>query len=141
MKYHPDKCKAPGATEAFKAIGTAFAVLSDPHFRRQYDGNDGSSYKNKHHESSYYDSNYDSDDDDDEFGDDYYCYNCHDDYETFESWMNSLREMYRNSRPTFNVDIKVNSIYRSKNAIQKGKKFLIINLQTNIFFISSKNIF
>ncbi|CAI9724102.1 Hypothetical predicted protein [Octopus vulgaris] len=34
---HPDKNKAPGATEAFKAIGNAFSVLSDAEKRKKYD--------------------------------------------------------------------------------------------------------
>ncbi|CAC5421560.1 DNAJB12 [Mytilus coruscus] len=37
LQMHPDKNKAPGATEAFKAIGKAFAVLSDADKRRKYD--------------------------------------------------------------------------------------------------------
>lgn len=37
LKFHPDKNHAPGATEAFKAIGTAYAVLSNPEKRKQYD--------------------------------------------------------------------------------------------------------
>ncbi|NXM78174.1 DJC18 protein, partial [Serilophus lunatus] len=37
LKFHPDKNRAPGATEAFKAIGNAFAVLSSPEKRRRYD--------------------------------------------------------------------------------------------------------
>ena len=123
MKYHPDKCKAPGATEAMQAICMAYAVLRKPNSRRQYDGNDESSYTNKHHESS--DSNYDSDDDNDDYGDDDdYGYNYYDDYETFESWMNSLREKYQNSRPTTNVNIKVTKIFRSKKSMETGKHFL-----------------
>lgn len=37
LQFHPDKNKAPGASEAFKAIGNAFAVLSDSEKRKQYD--------------------------------------------------------------------------------------------------------
>jgi DnaJ family protein B protein 12 len=37
LQFHPDKCKAPGATDAFKAIGKAFSVLSDPKKREDYD--------------------------------------------------------------------------------------------------------
>ncbi|KAH9501858.1 DnaJ (Hsp40), sub B, member 12 [Dermatophagoides farinae] len=37
LQFHPDKNKEPGAAEAFKAIGNAFAVLSDPDKRRKYD--------------------------------------------------------------------------------------------------------
>uniref|UniRef100_A0A8C5TZM6 DnaJ heat shock protein family (Hsp40) member C18 n=1 Tax=Malurus cyaneus samueli TaxID=2593467 RepID=A0A8C5TZM6_9PASS len=37
LKFHPDKNRAPGATEAFKAIGNAFAVLSNPEKRLHYD--------------------------------------------------------------------------------------------------------
>lgn len=37
LQFHPDKNKSPGAAEAFKAIGNAFAVLSDPEKRRKYD--------------------------------------------------------------------------------------------------------
>ncbi|XP_054856311.1 dnaJ homolog subfamily C member 18 [Eublepharis macularius] len=65
LKFHPDKNCAPGATEAFKAIGTAFAVLSNPEKRLQYDrfgdeheplyGNEhGPSYSNLHKHYNYY---------------------------------------------------------------------------------------
>ncbi|KAG5190109.1 DnaJ subfamily B protein, partial [Tribonema minus] len=37
LKFHPDKNGAPHAPEAFKAIGHAFAVLSDPDKRAAYD--------------------------------------------------------------------------------------------------------
>ncbi|KAK4336520.1 hypothetical protein RND71_044236 [Anisodus tanguticus] len=37
LALHPDKNKAPGAIEAFKAVGNAFAVLSDKDKRKQYD--------------------------------------------------------------------------------------------------------
>ncbi|XP_077468839.1 dnaJ homolog subfamily B member 12a [Stigmatopora argus] len=37
LKFHPDKNHAPGATEAFKDIGNAYAVLSNVEKRRRYD--------------------------------------------------------------------------------------------------------
>ncbi|XP_072050937.1 dnaJ homolog subfamily B member 12-like isoform X2 [Amphiura filiformis] len=37
LQFHPDKNHAPGAVEAFKAIGKAFSVLSDSDKRKQYD--------------------------------------------------------------------------------------------------------
>ena len=37
LAFHPDKNSAPGASEAFKAIGNAYAVLSDADKKRQYD--------------------------------------------------------------------------------------------------------
>lgn len=37
LKFHPDKNHAPGATEAFKKIGQAFNVLTDPEKRRRFD--------------------------------------------------------------------------------------------------------
>ncbi|EEC05135.1 molecular chaperone, putative [Ixodes scapularis] len=39
LQVHPDKNKAPGAGDAFKAIGNAYAVLSDPEKRKLYDIN------------------------------------------------------------------------------------------------------
>ncbi|KAI0243928.1 Chaperone protein dnaJ [Massospora cicadina] len=37
LQFHPDKNSAPGADEAFKLVSKAFAILSDPDKRAQYD--------------------------------------------------------------------------------------------------------
>ena len=37
MKFHPDRNKAPDAEEHFKEIAAAYAVLSDPAKRKEYD--------------------------------------------------------------------------------------------------------
>nr|CAD2193076.1 unnamed protein product [Meloidogyne enterolobii] len=63
LKLHPDKCKAPGATEAFKALGNAYAVLSDSKKREDYDRfgseDQGITHRNhrhhhRHHHSEFY---------------------------------------------------------------------------------------
>jgi DnaJ family protein B protein 12 len=61
LKFHPDKNQAPGAADAFKAIGNAFAVLSNPAKRKQYDeyGNtderlSSSSHYHQHHRRNDY---------------------------------------------------------------------------------------
>ena len=51
LQCHPDKNHAPGATEAFKAIGNAYAVLSDPRKKWDYDL---ASLKNNRTSSSYH---------------------------------------------------------------------------------------
>ncbi|XP_048760298.1 dnaJ homolog subfamily B member 14-like [Ostrea edulis] len=52
LQMHPDKNKAPGATEAFKAIGNAFAVLSDEGKRKKYD-TFGPEMETNHRQSAY----------------------------------------------------------------------------------------
>ncbi|MDE2366674.1 MAG: DnaJ domain-containing protein, partial [Betaproteobacteria bacterium] len=37
LKYHPDRNKEPGAEERFREIAEAYAVLSDPKKRSEYD--------------------------------------------------------------------------------------------------------
>lgn len=54
LQLHPDKNKAPGAAEAFKAIGNAVAVLTDVEKRKQYDlhgSNDERIHFQRHHHS------------------------------------------------------------------------------------------
>jgi DnaJ family protein B protein 12 len=45
LQFHPDKNKTPGATDAFKAIGKAFSVLSDAQKRKQYDNYGAESFE------------------------------------------------------------------------------------------------
>ncbi|MEK4032318.1 DnaJ domain-containing protein [Methylocystis sp. IM2] len=37
LKYHPDRNKDPGSGDRFKEIAAAYAVLSDPQKRAEYD--------------------------------------------------------------------------------------------------------
>jgi DnaJ homolog subfamily B member 12 len=37
LKVHPDRNKAPSATEAFKKVGQAYACLSESEKRKHYD--------------------------------------------------------------------------------------------------------
>jgi len=37
FKYHPDRNKSPGAEQKFKEVSEAYAILSDPDKRKQYD--------------------------------------------------------------------------------------------------------
>ena len=37
LRYHPDRNKAPDATEKFREIVEAYSVLSDPDKRKDYD--------------------------------------------------------------------------------------------------------
>jgi len=54
LQFHPDKNKAPGTAEAFKAIGNAFAILSDAEKRKQYDlyGSEAANSTSHHHRQS-----------------------------------------------------------------------------------------
>ncbi|XP_064633473.1 dnaJ homolog subfamily B member 14-like isoform X2 [Lineus longissimus] len=61
LKFHPDKNKAPGSSDAFKAIGNAFSVLSDTEKRRRYDlyGEEESrSSGHRHSHGGYYENDY-----------------------------------------------------------------------------------
>ncbi|CAH0387729.1 unnamed protein product [Bemisia tabaci] len=57
LQLHPDKNKAPGAAEAFKAIGNAVAILTNEEKRKQYDlcGSEQKQPKNfqTHHQHDY----------------------------------------------------------------------------------------
>lgn len=58
LQLHPDKNKAPGAAEGFKAVGNAVATLTDPEKRKAYDlygadeANNGMRRQNHRHHSS-----------------------------------------------------------------------------------------
>ncbi|KAF5283146.1 hypothetical protein FQA39_LY17404 [Lamprigera yunnana] len=55
LQYHPDKNKCPGAAEAFKTIGNAVAILTDPEKRKQYDmyGSEEDRISRNHHHHTY----------------------------------------------------------------------------------------
>ncbi|TDH68507.1 hypothetical protein CCR75_005568 [Bremia lactucae] len=55
LKLHPDKNSAPGAEDAFKAVGKAFAILSDPEKRAHYDqyGDDATIQQQPQHRRGY----------------------------------------------------------------------------------------
>lgn len=54
LHLHPDKNRAPGSSEAFKAIGNAVAVLTDAEKRKQYDlyGTDEERIRHSSHASA-----------------------------------------------------------------------------------------
>lgn len=58
LQFHPDKNKAPGAAEAFKMVGNAFAVLSDPDKRKQYDMYGSEEQQQRRRTNTYYDNGY-----------------------------------------------------------------------------------
>ncbi|XP_067930693.1 dnaJ homolog subfamily B member 14-like [Watersipora subatra] len=49
LQFHPDKNQTPGASEAFKAIGNAFSILSDPVKKQTYDTESASGCHAKKH--------------------------------------------------------------------------------------------
>ncbi|PZC70598.1 hypothetical protein B5X24_HaOG215528, partial [Helicoverpa armigera] len=61
LQLHPDKNHAPGAGEAFKAIGNAAAILTDAEKRKQYDlrGEEPAHAPTTHHQ--YYSRGFESD--------------------------------------------------------------------------------
>lgn len=48
LQLHPDKNKAPGAAEAFKALGNAAGVLTDAEKRKNYDMMETNEWHNGH---------------------------------------------------------------------------------------------
>lgn len=63
LQLHPDKNHAPGAAEAFKAIGNAAAVLTDAERRKQYDvrGEEPTHGPASHQRHQYYARGFESD--------------------------------------------------------------------------------
>lgn len=60
LQFHPDKNHAPGAADAFKMIGNAFAVLSDDTKRKQYDlyGSEEQQIRHRNHSYGRYEYDY-----------------------------------------------------------------------------------
>lgn len=58
LQLHPDKNKAPGSAEAFKAIGNAVAVLTDVEKRKQYDMYGDEEKISRSHSHQYHEYNY-----------------------------------------------------------------------------------
>uniref|UniRef100_A0A023F2K7 Putative chaperone protein dnaj n=1 Tax=Triatoma infestans TaxID=30076 RepID=A0A023F2K7_TRIIF len=63
LNLHPDKNRAPGAAEAFKAIGNAVAVLTDAEKRKQYDmyGSEEERMRHNPHRAESYTRGFESD--------------------------------------------------------------------------------
>ncbi|XP_063390989.1 dnaJ homolog subfamily B member 14 [Cydia fagiglandana] len=63
LQLHPDKNQAPGASEAFKAIGNAAAVLTDPEKRKLYEvrGEEAPAQAHAHAQHQYYARGFESD--------------------------------------------------------------------------------
>lgn len=54
LKFHPDRNRAPSATEAFKRISTAYQVVSDPQARQKYDAHGHDEQFEQHYQQQYY---------------------------------------------------------------------------------------
>ncbi|GBP63666.1 DnaJ homolog subfamily B member 12 [Eumeta japonica] len=61
LQLHPDKNHAPGAAEAFKVIGNAAAILTDPEKRKQYDLRGEEPIQTHHAHHQYYARGFESD--------------------------------------------------------------------------------